>query len=240
MQTETAQRLLELNRQFYQTFAAPFSATRQRIQPGVRRLLDRLVAGDSLLDLGCGNGELARVLRRHGWTGRYTGVDFSAGLLQDADDAAGVFLQADLASPHWPERAGIGRQPFAAICAFAVLHHLPGQALRVQFLRQGKGLLAPDGLLFLSNWQFLNSPRLAARVQPWGRVGITPESVAPNDYLLDWRSGGNGLRYAHHFTVDELAGLAGETGFRVCETFFSDGESGDLGLYQIWAHHPSS
>jgi hypothetical protein len=31
--------LLDLNRQFYQTFAIPFSATRHRLQPGVLRIL---------------------------------------------------------------------------------------------------------------------------------------------------------------------------------------------------------
>ncbi len=56
----------------------------------------------------------------------------------------------------------------------------------------------------------------------------------PGDYLLDWRRGGEGLRYVHHFSPEELAELAAETGFRVLETFWSDGEGGNLGLYQVW------
>jgi len=54
--SNTVNRLIELNRQFYQTFAGAFSATRQRIQPGVRRQIEQLPANARLLDLGCGNG----------------------------------------------------------------------------------------------------------------------------------------------------------------------------------------
>jgi hypothetical protein len=31
-----------------------------------------------------------------------------------------------------------------------------------------------------------------------------------------------------------LAELAETSGFRVANTFYSDGETGDLGLYQVW------
>jgi hypothetical protein len=55
------------------------------------------------------------------------------------------------------------------------------------------------------------------------------------DYLLDWRSGGEGLRYAHHFSAEELRGLAEQAEMRVTDSFSSDGDGGDLGLYQIWS-----
>ncbi len=59
---ETLTRLLDLNKQFYQTFGREFSSTRQRLQPGVIRILDMLGGDEVLLDLGCGNGQLAREL----------------------------------------------------------------------------------------------------------------------------------------------------------------------------------
>jgi hypothetical protein len=58
--------------------------------------------------------------------------------------------------------------------------------------------------------------------------------VDAGDYLLDWRSGGEGLRYVHHFDEAELQGLAERSGFQIDETFYSDGETGNLGLYEIW------
>jgi len=115
-----------------------------------------------------------------------------------------------------------------------VLHHLPGEALRSQTIHTVKSRLAPRGILALSVWQFLNSERLRGRIQPWESAGLLGEDVDPGDFLLDWRQGGRGLRYAHHFSEEELTGLALRNGFTVVESFLSDGEGGKLGLYQLW------
>jgi len=80
----------------------------------------------------------------------------------------------------------------------------------------------------------LNSDKLKARIQPWERIDLSAADVDPGDALLDWRSGGNGLRYVHHFSEQELSDLAAECGFRVVESFLSDGAGGRLGLYQTW------
>jgi 2-polyprenyl-3-methyl-5-hydroxy-6-metoxy-1,4-benzoquinol methylase len=234
----TIKKLIDLNQLFYQTLAVQFSATRQCLQPGVRRILETLPGGARILDLGCGNGELARQLARQGYAGSYTGLDASAGLLEEArrDLTAGPvdvrFLQADLSLPGW--EAALQGESFDSIFAFAVLHHLPSAELRRSVLEAVHGLLAPGGRFIHSEWQFLNSPRLAARILPWETIDLSIADVDPGDYLLDWKSGGYGLRYVHHFNEAELAGLAEETGFRVVETFYSDGEGGRLGLYQAW------
>ncbi len=39
---EITRKLIELNRLFYQTFALQFSATRQRLQPGVLKVLQNV------------------------------------------------------------------------------------------------------------------------------------------------------------------------------------------------------
>ena len=235
MNPTTLSRLLELNRQFYQTFALQFSLTRQRLQPGVRRILEQIKPTEKLLDLGCGNGELARQLSRRGYTGFYTGLDFSPILLQQA--AAGLpsnfhFFQADLSGPDWD--ASLQSEKYDAILAFAVLHHLPGTALRMQLLSKVRSLLLQGGRFVHSEWQFLNSPRLRTRVQPWEVIGLSESAVDPDDYLLDWRHGGQGLRYVHHFSETELERLAEAAGFKVIQSFLSDGENGRLGLYQVW------
>ena len=58
--------------------------------------------------------------------------------------------------------------------------------------------------------------------------------VDAHDYLLDWKRGGRGLRYVHHFDELELVELAKTSGFEIIETFYSDGENKRLSLYQIW------
>lgn len=236
MDSSTARQLVELNRQFYADFGKNFSATRQRIQPGVRKVISGLKGMERILDLGCGNGELARTLAQTGFHGTYLGLDFSLPLLADAesqlDGFSATFRSADLTAENWNH--SLFTDHYSLITAFAVLHHIPGLDMRRSILQKVHGLLEPEGKFIHSNWQFLNSDKLKARIQPWSAANLSVAEVDEGDYLLDWRSGGTGLRYAHHFSEQELGQLAAATGFRVVESFFSDGEGGRLGLYQIW------
>jgi tRNA (uracil-5-)-methyltransferase TRM9 len=239
MRSQTAARLHTLNKQFYQTFGHEFSSTRLRLQPGVLRVLDRLTGDESILDLGCGNGELARELMRRGHRGRYTGLDFSLPLLDVArhgwEDAPATFVVADLMAPDWEKKAaGTPPRLFDWLTAFAVLHHVPGQDARLNLLKKARSLMPVGGQFVHSEWQFLNSAKLRARIQPWSEAGLSAEVVDPDDYLLDWRSGGRGLRYVHHFNEAELDALAIGAGFRVREVFHADGTDGQLAIYQIW------
>jgi (p)ppGpp synthase/HD superfamily hydrolase len=106
--------------------------------------------------------------------------------------------------------------------------------LRLDILRVVNQLLRENGLFIHSNWQFLNSEKLRARIQPWTAVSISEADVDPGDYLLDWRSNGKGLRYIHHFDEKELEELASASHFNIIDTFYSDGQTGNLGIYQIW------
>ena len=236
MNSATVERLIGINRRFYGEHGRDFSGTRLRLQPGVRRIIEGLRMDESILDLGCGNGELARSLSRNGFHGAYLGLDFSLTLLGEAQREAFAFpvqfKETDLTSPHWETLAG--NMEYDLAFAFAVLHHIPGAELRCLIPRKVHELLKREGRFILSNWQFLDNPRLKSRIQPWGSVGLDLEEVDPNDYLLDWRGGAAGLRYVHHFGEDELAELAEASGFEVLETFYSDGENKRSGLYQIW------
>ncbi|MBI2759097.1 MAG: methyltransferase domain-containing protein [Chloroflexi bacterium] len=238
MNTATAQRLLDLNHRFYTEHGADFSATRTRLQNGVLRVLDTLRGDESILDLGCGNGELARALLQRGQRGPYLGLDFSLPLLNEAErEAFGFpvqFKQVDLSrfsvtSDQWSVTGN-----WSLVTAFAVLHHIPSDELRLKLIQKVYDLLKPNGLFIHSNWQFLNSERLKARIQSWDTIGLAARDVDANDYLLDWKRGGLGLRYVHHFDEAELAELAQASGFEIIETFYSDGENKRLGLYQVW------
>ena len=236
MDAATAARLLDLNKQFYQTFGREFASTRGSLQPGVRRVLGRLKGNESILDLGCGNGGVGHALARRGHVGRYIGLDFSQTLLEEVRCPLEVpsihFIQADLTAPDW--EAPFSASSFDVVLAFAVLHHIPGMDLRLEILRKSHALLQPGGRFVHSEWQFLNSAKLRGRLQPWTAAGILPGSVEAEDYLLDWRQGGRGLRYVHAFGEAELEALAAASRFEVRETFHMDGEGGRLGLYQVW------
>jgi 2-polyprenyl-3-methyl-5-hydroxy-6-metoxy-1,4-benzoquinol methylase len=143
-------------------------------------------------------------------------------------------MQADLTRPREIAELFLVNGNWDVVTAFAVLHHIPSAELRLDLLRVVYRLLKTDGMFVHSNWQFLNSERLKTRIQPWETISLAGSDVEMGDYLLDWRSGGQGLRYVHHFTEQELADHASSAGFNVVKTFYSDGEGGRLGLYQVW------
>ncbi|MBT3321820.1 MAG: class I SAM-dependent methyltransferase [Anaerolineae bacterium] len=234
MKIEVIRKIVDINNQFYQTFGKEFSATRGRIQSGVRKILNGIGRDSSILDLGCGNGEFARQLAEAGHTAPYHGVDFSLPLLTAArlvpEDFPAQFSALDITEKEW----GIINEKHSIITAFAVLHHIPGEETRLEILKNIHQYLADDGQFIFSNWQFLNSERLRKRILNWDLVNISEKEIDEGDYLLDWRRGGFGIRYAHHYSEDELTYLAKMSGFRIIDSFYSDGSTGNLGLYQIW------
>jgi tRNA (uracil-5-)-methyltransferase TRM9 len=238
----TVERLLEINRRFYLEHGAAFSETRQRLQPGVQRLIQSLRGDERILDLGCGNGQVAATLSEQGHRGRYLGVDHSPPLLKVARagsyDFQADFLDLDLVL--LPDSTlTTDSQAWHVVLAFALLHHVPSKALRIGILSTIRRALAPEGRLLASNWQFAGKPRYERRIVDWSTVGIQPSEVEAGDHLVDWRRGSRGLRYVHEFSIQELAELASDSGFAVAESFFSDGADGRSGLYQVWRMAPA-
>jgi tRNA (uracil-5-)-methyltransferase TRM9 len=235
MNSVTASTLLTINREFYNRFGDQFSATRQRLQPGVKKILGLIQGNVSVLDLGCGNGNFLRELAGRGHTAPLLGVDFSLPLLRDAESIPGVsFCEVDLSQLLVNSEQLSINGGWDVITMFATLHHIPSTEIRLDILQTVRKLLKEDGKFILSNWQFLNSAKLRSRIQPWDKVGINESDLDEGDYLLDWRSGGEGLRYAHQFSAEELLGLADRVRMRVTDSFLSDGDGGNLGLYQVW------
>ncbi|MGD8731394.1 MAG: class I SAM-dependent methyltransferase [Anaerolineales bacterium] len=247
MEPIVLQKIRSINREFYQTFADSFAETRGRLQAGVQRLMPMLLRSECILDLGCGNGELAATLADQHFKGRYLGIDLSEQMLVIARDAlAGhqnyVFTRAEIGVDELEStiRSTVAAQfhpPYDLLVAFSALHHIPGSDMRQALVRELHKLTRKEAKLSISVWNFLDSDRLRERILPWQTVGLRDSQVEPGDFLIDWRRDGQGIRYVHHFTEADLANLAKEGDFNVEETFYSDGETGTLGLYQVWTCH---
>ncbi|MGC9357819.1 MAG: class I SAM-dependent methyltransferase [Anaerolineae bacterium] len=234
MRDDVIKQLRDLNRDFYDTFARVFARSRGATEPGLERILADVGAGDHMLDLGCGQG---RIVLRLPESCTYVGVDFSAEMValarEEARKAPQVethFLVADLLAFPWPPTLG---EDYDWIVLRAVLHHVPAFENRRQILEQAAARLAPEGRIVIANWQFLDLPRLRRRLLPWGEIGLSADEVEEDDYLLDWKREGYGLRYVHLVDRAETLRLAQAAGLEIEEIFRADGHNNDLTLYAV-------
>ena len=242
MDKQTQQRLLALNRQFYATVAEPFDATRLAASTGKSELVKRLplYEGITLADIGCGNGRLAWLLEERGVPLTYVGVDANAQLLAlaqehtvDLRSVRARYVQADLAAPDWDARLPTPTGGFDIVTCLATIHHLPGYDLRQQVMRQLAALVKPGGLVAISTWQFLTSPRFTAKLVDWAEVGVDAAQVEQGDALLPWHQGKYAVRYVHQIDLDEVRALAESAGLCVESTYFADGKEGNLNCYAL-------
>ncbi len=231
MRTAVVEQLLAINRQFYASLADSFAETRAAPQPGFTRLQPHFPeAAADWLDVGCGEGRFGRFLRGHAAIARYVGVDFTPALLEKAGTAVpGEFVERDMTQPGFLD--GLGE--FDGIVCLAAMQHIPGRDNRIRLLREMKRRLRPDGRIFLSNWQFLDSERQRRKLVDWTAVGLTAADVEANDYLLTWRRDGFGLRYVCYIDADETVALAAAAGLKIIAQFRSDGKEGNLNLYTV-------
>jgi len=260
MDKDIQQQLLALNQKFYTTVAEPFDATRLVPSAGKSELVRRLpleqLEAPTLADIGCGNGRLAWLLDEREVALDYVGVDGNAQLLALAQahtsELAHVhtrFVQADLAQPDWAEGVTaaarkvtvtsesdshrFSRPGFDIVTCLATLHHLPGYDLRLATMRRLAEMVAPGGLVAISAWQFLTTPRFTTKLVDWADVGIDPARVEAGDALLPWKQGGYAVRYLHQIDLEELTALATGAGLTVTATYFADGKEGNLNLYAL-------
>jgi len=55
---------------------------------------------------------------------------------------------------------------FDCILLLAVLHHIPGGDVRARIMRQMRELLAPQGCVIVSTWQFMDNERMRKKIVP--------------------------------------------------------------------------
>ncbi len=236
MKESVRQRLLDINRTFYEQFGASFSGTRFGAQPGWDRIIHYFPQRGAVLDLGCGNGRLALYLEQHLQQARYVGLDGSEALLRIAREQTAhlahistEFFRIDLSSDEWRRASGY----FDVVTALALLHHIPGFEARRAFVQAAGACLKPGGVLILSNWRFVQNERMRRKLLPWAAAGLKDADVEPGDYLLDWKKDGGGVRYAHQLDEAEIETLAKAADLSLEEHFLADGREGDLSLYSV-------
>ncbi|MBN2303562.1 MAG: class I SAM-dependent methyltransferase [Anaerolineae bacterium] len=217
-----------INREFYQTTAASFDASRSQPWPGWEYLLPHLEPPLSILDVGCGNGRFGRFLiDQLGTNLTYYGVDSNPDLLASARSAL-PGLDARL------EHRDIITDPltegeYDLVALFGMIHHVPGFQQRRDFIHTLAQRVAPGGLFAFAAWRFYDYERFRDRIVPW------PDDieVERHDYLLDWRRDVRAVRYCHYVDDAEHAELVTATGLTEIAAYRADGHAGDVNRYSL-------
>lgn len=115
--------------------------------PVTQSYLDKIKSGQSILDVGCGNGKLVS-----GFTKgvEYVGIDFSNTLLTEAkaNFPDYDFRYGNIVEPNAWENLN----KYDGIFCVAVLHHLPEREQQLYVLKNMGSLLKKEGFIFLSVW----------------------------------------------------------------------------------------
>lgn len=208
MKREAAQVIAERTRETYDRVAREFSKSRSRFWEELIFLAEHVKDGDRVLDIGCGSGRFYPLVEdRHG---RYTGIDYSGSLINEARRHHGraEFLLGDATKLPFADNT------FDIAYSFAVIHHIPGNELRRQFVREAARVLRPGGTFILSAWQLWNMRHV-------GRIFLTAfqslsrlSPLDPGDVVLTFGKNKE-PRYMHAFTSRGLAGLLRNEGFHI-------------------------
>lgn len=261
----TEEVLLQLNKDFYDTYAASFSRTRDAAWEGWEQLLYPLseqAPFDNLrvLDVGAGNLRFAAFLHAHvlGKLARritYVAVDGCRELLdRGALGLREAFTDADAAAFSVRTLEGDVRalsevvadeSAFDLVVAFGLMHHLPRVDTRVELMEQMRGLLSERGLIVVSFWRFLDEEARAEKARKQTAEALTlnasartlgAEKLASSDCLLGWQGASDVPRYCHSFTDEDISVCT--LGVEVCcvNSWEGDGKSHRLNAYRAYRH----
>lgn len=192
----------------------------------------------------------------------YVGIDNEEALLQIGEAEkhgnqngfanAPCFIEADVLSNVLHEGtvdARLKKETFNLVCAFGFMHHVPSFELRLQFIECCLDLLAKEGFLVLTFWQFLDDPKLSEKSLDEDALACAALNAAEslpakyanlaleeNDYLRDWQGSYAHPRYCHYVGSDELEELAHKLKAQahLVKTFVKDGRNSKLNTYAIF------
>lgn len=197
--------------QMYDEIGSHFSRTRQKTYGNgessnwrvTDQYLTKLKAGQSVLDIGCGNGKLVSGLPKDV---KYLGTDFSKTLLDEARTLfpKHKFVFGDVVdSAHWKD---LGK--YDGIFCVAVLHHVPERKQQIYVLKECKKHLKAGGFLYLTVWNLWQEKFLQYQIDDHFEV----------PYNKQWK------RYCVAYDIQTLTDLMMEAGLEVKEMFFADRE----------------
>jgi alkylated DNA repair protein alkB family protein 8 len=234
MDKATQENLSDLVKRNYDEIAIDFAIARKKpLWPEVEKLAGPVKDGDRVLDVGCGNGRLLKAFG--GKNINYLGVDNSKKLIEVArknrrlETGNWKFVNGDLL-----ELDKLPEKDFDYVFCLAVLHHLPGQELRIEALKQMKSKLKPGGKLVVTVWNLWARAKFRKLILKfsWQKL-FGKNQMDLGDILFSWKNSQGqevSQRYYHAFTKGALKEISLAAGLKM-EKLYKDKYNYYLVLY---------
>jgi len=193
----------------YNIIAQEFSSSRVFPWEELQFLIPYIKDNFKVLDLGCGNGRLLKILKESNNNFEYLGIDFSKKLIIQAkkDFPNYNFKLADMNNLYFKKNS------FDVIFMIASFHHLETKKERLELLQKINKWLKPGSYLFMTNWNLFQKKYLKflfknlVRKKSW------------NDFFIPWqtysKNGEKFWRFYHSFTKRELEKLLKKSNFKL-------------------------
>ena len=219
MKKTYAEYLLIKTRQDYDKIAEHFSSTRSFLWKELISLYKYIDSGDKVLDSGCGNGRLLGLFQDKEI--EYIGVDGSKRLIDIAKEKypeGAKFMVVEALNLPFPDNY------FNKVFSIAVLHHIPSDEFRLDYLKEARRVLKPGGNLILTVWNLGDYKGGLWFLIKYTILRIFGKSkLDPRDVFFPWKSPDKKIvvqRYIHCFKKEGLEELVKKAGFRIKETGF--------------------
>lgn len=218
MDRDTKRKLLDMVRSNYDDIADSFDHTRKKpLWPELNHLVQEVQEGESVIDVGCGNGRLLYGLSDKNV--RYLGVDSSEGLIQKAQQN---FPQQEFRKGDILDLGRIEEVGFDHVFCVAVLHHIPGFDLRVQALQQLKNKVKKDGRIVVTVWNLWQRPNFRRLIFRYILLKVFKKNhMDIGDVIFEWKGENKDQivkkRYYHAFTKRELKRIVRKSGLHLKE-----------------------
>lgn len=217
MDREYAEYLLKKTREDYNLVSKDYARTRAFIPEDIKALGEYAWEGERILDSGCANGRLLEALKEKKID--YFGIDISEKLIEIAKKKypEAKFQTADALSLPFPGNF------FDKIYSISTLHNIPSKDFQLQYLKEARRVLKPEGLLILRVWDFWRRKGAILSILKYTLFKIIKRSKLDfKDVFVPWKNSSGKIliqRYFHCFTKKELEDLAREAGFRIKESW---------------------
>jgi ubiquinone/menaquinone biosynthesis C-methylase UbiE len=207
---------IQKNKEVYDKISEQFAETRKFLWDDLKPLIQYTKPKDRVLDLGCGTGRLYQLFEKFQGSEQilYTGIDNSDGQIAVARNQYPLanFLVGDMTALPCEDNS------FDIVYAIASFHHLADDRTRVVALEEIRRVLAPQGLLVMTNWNLSGE---------WGREKVASgkyREIGEGNYIVPWINPEGevvGERLYHSFTQEEMQTLLLRMGFFVQEQYFT-------------------